>query len=38
MTGRDKRGMTPQFWSNIALHSRFELGLNTHLDFEQVSA
>jgi TnpA family transposase len=35
LTGPDRRGVTPLFWSNIALYGRFHLDLNTHLDFDQ---
>ena len=38
ITGPDKRGMTPLFWSNIALHGTFELDLDKHLDFDHVGA
>lgn len=28
-----QRGLTPLFWSNIALHGRFDLDMDSHLDF-----
>ncbi|TCO60754.1 Tn3 family transposase [Actinocrispum wychmicini] len=28
-----RRGLTPLFWSNIALHGRFDLDMEEHLDF-----
>ena len=38
LTGLDKRGMTPLFWSDVAFHGRFDLALDKHLDFDSVAA
>jgi hypothetical protein len=37
-TDPDKRGMTPLFWSNVALHGEFELDLDKHPDFDHTPA
>jgi TnpA family transposase len=34
LTAADRRGLTPLFWSNVALHGRFELDMNTRLDYD----
>jgi hypothetical protein len=33
MTVVDRRGLTPLFWSNVALHGRFDLDMNTRIDY-----
>ena len=33
MTVADRRGLTPLFWSNVALHGRFDLDMNTRIDY-----
>jgi len=35
LTGADLRGLTPLFWSNVALHGTFELDLDKRLDYER---
>lgn len=37
LTDHDLRGLTPVFWSNVALHGRFELDLDKRLDYDQGS-
>ena len=32
-TEHDLRGLTPLFWTNVALHGTFGLDLDTHLDY-----
>jgi TnpA family transposase len=34
-TVANRRGLTALFWSNVALHGRFELDLDTHLDYDR---
>jgi hypothetical protein len=34
-TAVNRRGLTPLFWSNVALHGPFELDLDTHLDYRR---
>jgi hypothetical protein len=34
LTPHDLRGLTPLFWSNVALHGTFQLDLNTRLDYD----
>jgi hypothetical protein len=34
LTAADQRGLTPLFWSNVALHGRFELDMNSRLDYD----
>ena len=36
LTEQDLRGLTPLFWSNVALHGTFELDLNTRLDYDRA--
>lgn len=33
LTANDLRGLTPLFWSNVALHGTFELDLDTRIDY-----
>ena len=33
----DLRGLTPLFWSNVALHGTFELDLDKRLDYNRGS-
>jgi hypothetical protein len=35
LTDTDLRGLTPLFWSNVALHGTFELDLDKRLDYER---
>ena len=35
LTEHDLRGLTPLFWSNVALHGTFELDLRTRLDYDR---
>jgi TnpA family transposase len=35
ITEHDRRGLTPLFWSNVALHGTFELDLDTRLDYNR---
>jgi TnpA family transposase len=35
MTEHDRRGLTPLFWSNVALHGRFELDMTKRLDYDR---
>jgi TnpA family transposase len=35
LTEHDLRGLTPLFWSNVALHGTFELDLETRLDYDR---
>lgn len=35
LTEHDLRGLTPLFWSNVALHGTFELDLDTRLDYNR---
>jgi hypothetical protein len=32
LTGADRRGLTPLFWSNVNPYGRFTLDMDTHLD------
>lgn len=32
-TPANRRALTPLFWSNVGLHGRFELDLDTRLDY-----
>jgi hypothetical protein len=34
-TPHDLRGLTPLFWSNVALHGTFELDLDTRIDYDR---
>jgi hypothetical protein len=34
LTPHDLRGLTPLFWSNVALHGTFQLDLNTRLEYD----
>jgi TnpA family transposase len=34
MTDTDRRALTPLFWSNVALHGKFELNMDTRIDYE----
>jgi TnpA family transposase len=34
-TDTNRRGLTALFWSNVGLHGRFELDLETHLDYHR---
>jgi hypothetical protein len=34
LTAPDRRGLTPLFWSNVALHGTFELDLEKRLDYD----
>ena len=38
VTDADLRGLTPLFWSNVALHGTFELDLDKRLDYERRPA
>ena len=38
MQAPDRRGLTPLFWSNIALHGVFELDLGKRLDYDRAAA
>jgi hypothetical protein len=35
MTNADRRGLTPLFWSNVALHGTFELDMTKRLDYDR---
>jgi hypothetical protein len=35
MDAPDRRGLTPLFWSNVAVHGVFELDLDKRLDYER---
>jgi hypothetical protein len=35
LTEPDLRGLTPLFWSNVALHGTFELDLDKRLDYDR---
>jgi hypothetical protein len=35
MTDEDRRGLTPLFWSNVALHGTFTLDMNSRLDYDR---
>lgn len=35
MNDHDRRGLTPLFWSNVALHGTFELDLSKRLDYRK---
>lgn len=34
LTEHDLRGLTPLFWSNVALHGTFQLDLTTRIDYD----
>jgi hypothetical protein len=34
LTDTDLRGLTPLFWSNVALHGTFELDLDKRLNYD----
>nr|QLJ96874.1 hypothetical protein HZU44_18465 [Micromonospora carbonacea] len=34
ITEPDKRGVTPLFWSNVALHGTFGLDLDKRIDYD----
>jgi TnpA family transposase len=38
LTTSDLRGLTPLFWSNVALHGTFELNLSTRIDYDRGAA
>ncbi len=38
LTPHDLRGLTPLFWSNVALHGTFQLDLDTRLDYDTAPA
>jgi TnpA family transposase len=38
LTEHDRRGLTPLFWSNVALHGTFELDLDKRLDYDRKPA
>ncbi len=38
LTDHDLRGLTPLFWSNVALHGTFELDLDKRLDYSRSAA
>jgi len=38
LTEHDLRGLTPLFWSNVALHGTFELDLDKRLDYDLGAA
>lgn len=38
LTDHDLRGLTPLFWSNVALHGTFELDLDKRLDYNRTAA
>lgn len=35
MSDTDRRGLTPLFWSNVALHGTFELDMSKRLDYDR---
>ncbi|MGX6605348.1 hypothetical protein ACWKSP_24905 [Micromonosporaceae bacterium Da 78-11] len=35
LTANDLRGLTPLFWSNVALHGTFQLDLDQRIDYER---
>ena len=35
LTERDLRGLTPLFWSNVALHGMFERDLDKRIDYDR---
>jgi hypothetical protein len=35
MTDEDRRGLTPLFWSNVAMHGTFTLDMNARLDYDR---
>jgi TnpA family transposase len=35
MTDPDRRGLTPLFWSNVALYGRWHLDMNQRIDFDR---
>jgi Tn3 transposase DDE domain len=37
LTAHDLRGLTPLFWSNVALHGPFDLDLDTRIDYDRGS-
>ncbi len=38
LTANDLRGLTPLFWSNVALHGTFELDLDKRIDYDRGAA
>lgn len=38
LTEHDRRGLTPLFWSNVALHGTFRLDLDKRIDYEHGAA
>ncbi|MDG4789205.1 hypothetical protein O7626_25290 [Micromonospora sp. WMMD1102] len=38
LTANDLRGLTPLFWSNVALHGTFELDLDKRIDYGRAAA
>lgn len=34
LTEHDLRGLTPLFWSNVALHGTFQLDLTKRIDYD----
>lgn len=38
LTEHDLRGLTPLFWSNVALHGTFQLDLDQRIDYERNPA
>ncbi|MEV0217775.1 transposase, partial [Micromonospora sp. NPDC050695] len=38
LTEHDLRGLTPLFWSNVALHGTFQLDLDQRIDYERGTA
>jgi len=38
LTDQDLRGLTPLFWSNVALHGTFELDLDKRLDYDRAAS
>lgn len=37
MTGADKRGLSPLFWSNANLHGTIDIEMDSHLDLGLVA-
>lgn len=36
MRDADRRGLTPLFWSNVALHGVFALDMDSHIDYDRT--
>lgn len=37
LTGADRRGLTPLFWSNVNPYGRFTLDMDSHLDLRPTA-